>query len=72
MAETILKDTQLRLVFDMGLNEKGKQVFKFKNYSNVKTSASAESLLAAAAAIAELQTNTLFGVERNDSNMLQA
>lgn len=71
MAETILKETQLRLVFDMGLNEKGKQVFKFKNYNNVKTTATPDQLLNAAQALADLQTNILFGAERNDSNMLQ-
>ncbi|MCD7036114.1 DUF1659 domain-containing protein [Metabacillus sp. GX 13764] len=71
MAETILKETQLRLVFDMGLNEKGKQVFKFKNYNNVKTTSTPDQLLNAAQALANLQTNILFGAERNDSNMLQ-
>lgn len=72
MAETVILDSQLRLVFDMGLNEKGEPAVKYKNYNNIKTTATPEQLLQAAAAIAELQTETLLHVERNDSHQVMA
>ncbi|MFY0759384.1 DUF1659 domain-containing protein [Metabacillus dongyingensis] len=72
MAETIILDSQLRLVFDMGMDEKGEQVFKYKNYNNVKTTSTAEQLLQAATAITGLQTQILSHVERNDSHQVTA
>lgn len=72
MAETIILDSQLRLVFEAGVNEKGEPVFKSKNYNNVKTSATAEQLLEAANAITGLQTQSLAFVERNDSHQVTA
>ncbi|MBZ5752391.1 DUF1659 domain-containing protein [Metabacillus rhizolycopersici] len=70
MAAEVLLESQLRLVFDMGLDEKGKQIFKRKNYNNIKTSATADQLLQAAQAIGSLQTETLAFVERNDTNQI--
>jgi Protein of unknown function (DUF1659) len=70
MANEVLLETQLRLVFDMGMSENGKQIFKSKNYNNVKTSATADQLLQAAQAIAGLQTEVLAFVERDDTNQI--
>jgi hypothetical protein len=70
MANEVLLETQLRLVFDMGMGENGKQIFKSKNYNNVKTSATADQLLQAAQAIAGLQTEVLAFVERDDTNQI--
>ena len=70
MANEVLLETQLRLVFDMGMGENGKQIFKGKNYNNVKTSATADQLLQAAQAIAGLQTEVLAFVERDDTNQI--
>lgn len=70
MAQQVLIDSQLRLVFDMGMDENGKTIFKNKNYNNVKTSSTPEQLLQAAQAIAGLQTETLALVERNNSNQI--
>ncbi|PLR69447.1 MULTISPECIES: DUF1659 domain-containing protein [Bacillaceae] len=72
MAETIILDSQLRLVFEVGVDEKGEPVFKSKNYNNIKTSATAEQLLEAATAITGLQTQLLAHVERNDSHQVTA
>ena len=72
MAQQVLIDSQLRLVFDMGMDENGKTIFKNKNYNNVKTSATADQLLQAAQAIAGLQTETLALVERNNSSQITA
>ena len=51
----------------MGLDEKGKQIYKRKNYNNIKTSATADQLLQVAEAIGSLQTETLAFVERRDA-----
>ncbi|MFC0271716.1 DUF1659 domain-containing protein [Metabacillus herbersteinensis] len=72
MAEAYLLDSQLRLVYNVGIDEEGKAILKSKNYNNVKTTATAEQLLQAAQAIASLQTETLEAVERNDSQQLTA
>lgn len=68
MATTQLMDTQLRLVFDNGVDSKGKPVVKNKNFNNIDTNATAEELLQAAQAIASLQVKPLIAVERNDSH----
>ncbi|MDQ0229900.1 DUF1659 domain-containing protein [Metabacillus malikii] len=72
MAVETLLSSQLSLVFDMGVDENGKQITKRKNYNNVKTSANAEQLLQAAQAIVSLQTEALLHVERNDKNQISA
>lgn len=72
MAVSILKDTQLRLVFEDGVDLNGKTIYKNKNYNNIKTTATVDQLFAVAQAIVPLQTKTLFTVERNDSSDLAA
>ncbi|WP_299093762.1 DUF1659 domain-containing protein [uncultured Metabacillus sp.] len=72
MAVAAILDSQLSLVFDMGLDENGKAKTKRKNYNNVKTSATPDQLLQAAQAIVSLQTETLLYVERNDTNQITA
>ncbi|MTH53146.1 DUF1659 domain-containing protein [Bacillus mangrovi] len=71
MAQTILIDRQLRLVYDLGQNPEGKQVFKSKTYSNVKSSADADQMLAAAVILSGLQQYPLFAAERLDSNEIR-
>ncbi|WP_299093753.1 DUF1659 domain-containing protein [uncultured Metabacillus sp.] len=72
MAVAALLDSQLSLVFDMGLDENGKVKTKRKNYNNIKTSATPDQLLQVAQAIVSLQTETLLYVERNDTNQITA
>ncbi|MGM7721578.1 DUF1659 domain-containing protein [Metabacillus sp. Hm71] len=72
MAVAAILDSQLSLVFDMGLDENGKAKTKRKNYNNIKTSATPDQLLQAAQAIVSLQTETLLYVERNDTNQITA
>jgi len=67
MAVVQLVDSQLRLVFEAGIDEAGNPIYKNKNYNNIDTGATADQLLAAAQAIAGLQSKTLVHVERNDS-----
>ena len=67
MAQGMLKDTQLRLIFETGLNEHGEPVLKGKNYNNVKKEATADQVFQAALALSGLSSYTLNSVERNDS-----
>ncbi|MCV9884779.1 DUF1659 domain-containing protein [Metabacillus halosaccharovorans] len=70
MASQVILDSQLSLVFDMGMDEDGKVILKRKNYNNVKTTATPDELLQVAQALASLQTETLSSIERNDSNQI--
>ncbi|GIN86043.1 hypothetical protein J6TS2_24290 [Heyndrickxia sporothermodurans] len=72
MAEVLLKNASLRLVFDNGLDDKGKPVFKTKTFNNIRLSATPESLLQAANAIDSLTQKELFNVERNDQSDVKA
>jgi hypothetical protein len=70
MANVVIQDRQLRLVFENGVDEKGKPKYKSKNFNNIKMDADADALLDVAQAIADLQTLTLSHVEQNDSHLL--
>ncbi|MCH1625196.1 DUF1659 domain-containing protein [Fredinandcohnia quinoae] len=70
MAQAFIKDSQLRLVFEDGLDDKGKMTFKNKNYNNIKPTATSDGLYAVAEAIDGLQSRALVNVERNDSHLL--
>lgn len=72
MAVTMLMDSQLRLTYENGMDEKGNVLMKRKNYSNIKLTATPDQLLTAAQAIASLQTQSLLLVERNDTNQINA
>ncbi|MET1030582.1 DUF1659 domain-containing protein [Domibacillus tundrae] len=67
MAQATLMNSSLRLVFDNGVDENGKQVFKSKSYSNVKSAATPDQFSTAAAAIATLSSIPLASIERNDT-----
>ncbi|MBS2968607.1 DUF1659 domain-containing protein [Metabacillus sp. KIGAM252] len=71
MAQAVLTDRQLRLVYDLGLNMEGKQVFKAKTYSNVKPAADPDQLMATAVILSGLQKYPLFAAERLDTNEIQ-
>jgi hypothetical protein len=70
MAQSIISDSQLRLVFDMGVDENGKAIYKNKNFSNIKTSATTDGLFAVAQGLVSLQQHPVSAIERNDTNLL--
>ncbi|MGV3465470.1 MAG: DUF1659 domain-containing protein [Heyndrickxia sp.] len=72
MAETLLKESKLKLVFDNGVDGEGKQLFKNKTFSNIRLDSTADELQSAAQAIASLSQKALYGVERNDNSDVQA
>lgn len=67
MAQAIITDSKLRLVFETGLNGQGKPVHKSKTYSGVKQSAIADQLFTVGQAIAGLSSYPLAEINRNDS-----
>ncbi|PKR83810.1 DUF1659 domain-containing protein [Heyndrickxia camelliae] len=71
MAETLLKESKLKLVFDNGVDGEGKQLFKSKTFSNIRLDSTPDELQSAAQAIASLSQKALYGVERNDSSDVQ-
>jgi hypothetical protein len=70
MATAMISDSQLRLVFDMGVDAEGKPVYKNKNFSNIKTTATTDGLFAVAQGLAGLQQYPVTSIERNDKNLL--
>lgn len=67
MAMAMLKDSNIRLMFETGMDEKGEPIFKGKTYSNVRKEATADQVQQAALALGGLSANLLSSVERNDS-----
>ncbi|USK49912.1 DUF1659 domain-containing protein [Bacillus sp. CMF12] len=67
MAQAIIIDSKLRLVFETGLNGQGKPVYKSKTYNSVKQSATADQLFTVGQAIAGLSSYPLTEMNRNDS-----
>ena len=67
MAMAILKDSNMRLMFEAGVDEKGEPIFKAKTYRYVRKEATADQVQQAAVALGGLSTNLLSSVERNDS-----
>jgi Protein of unknown function (DUF1659) len=68
MAQEILTESRLRLVFEAGIDGKGKPIMKTKTFNNITKSATADQLYLAAQAIAALSSDLLYGVERSDSS----
>ncbi|WP_345240715.1 DUF1659 domain-containing protein [Pontibacillus salipaludis] len=70
MAITNTFRSQLQIVLEDGLDEKGNMTFKNKNFNNVKTEATADQLFAVANVLHPLQQRKLSGIERNDSSLI--
>lgn len=67
MAQGMLKDTQMRLIYETGVDEKGAPVYKGKTFNNVKKEATIDQIYQAGQAISGLCSYALNAVERNDS-----
>lgn len=70
MATATMKRTQLRLVFETGVDGEGNPMFRNKNLNNVKPETTADALHSIAISLASLQEHDLFEVERNDSSSI--
>jgi hypothetical protein len=72
MAQSTLVDSNLRLVFETGVNEKGETIFKGKMYSNLKHEATADQIYLTAQALGNLSNDPLYTVERTDRSDIMA
>ncbi|MFD2442792.1 DUF1659 domain-containing protein [Bacillus sp. CGMCC 1.16607] len=72
MAQSMLVESSLRLVYETGLNEKGEPIYKGKTYNNVKKEATVDQLFQVAQAIGTLSTDPIHAVERNDRSDITA
>jgi hypothetical protein len=72
MAQVMLAETSLKLIFEAGMNEKGEPVYKTKTFNNVKKEATADQLFQTAQALAVLCINPLNTVLRNDNSEILA
>jgi hypothetical protein len=67
VAQEVILDSRLRLVFETGMDEKGQPIYKTKTYGNIRKTATADELLQAGQALGGLCANPLVGIERADS-----
>lgn len=72
MAQAKLADSKLRLVFEAGMDEKGKPIYKAKTFNNVKKEATPDQLFQVAQALSVLCNDTLSRVERADNSEILA
>ncbi|QFT89820.1 hypothetical protein FIU87_14245 [Bacillus sp. THAF10] len=70
MAEFAVENVQLRLMYELGEDEKGKLMYRTKNYNNIRVQAEPASLLQAAGAISGLQTSPVYRVKRSELHFL--
>lgn len=67
MAQAIITGSKLRLSYEIGLDDKGKPIFKSKTYANVVEEATTDQLHQVGQALASLSNYPLSGMERNDT-----
>lgn len=70
MADYAVENVQLRLMYELGEDDKGKLLYRSKNYNNIKVDAEAAALLQAAEAISNLQTTPVSNVRRSELHFL--
>lgn len=67
MAQAMIKDSNLRLIYQTGLDTNGEPIFQAKSYNNVKKEATADQVHQVALALSALCSQPLSSVERFDS-----
>ncbi|MCR2820608.1 DUF1659 domain-containing protein [Lederbergia panacisoli] len=67
MAEAYLKATSLKLVFDYGMDENNKPIYKSKTFNNILRNSSADKLFQAAQAFSSLKSEPLWLIEKGDT-----
>lgn len=72
MAQAVVTASKLRLVFQVGMDDDGKPLFKAKTFSNIQKSATPDQLLQAAQALIGLSNDMLNNIERVENAELLA
>ena len=65
MAIKMTKDSKLRVIFETGLTEEGKPIFKTRSYSNVAEDVTPEQLQQVGEALASLSTYPMGGIQQS-------
>lgn len=72
MAVSYMEQSQLRLLFETGIDPESQEpIIKRKNFNNVKVEATAEDLYAVAETLTSLQQYDLYKVERVDHSAIE-
>ena len=72
MAETLLAESKLRLVFQTGINNDGKPILRAKTFGNIYKGVTADQLYKVTQAVVSLSEDQLSGAQRVDSSDLLA
>ena len=67
MAEAFLMATRLKIVFDHGLDEGNKPVYKSKTFNNINRNATSEQLYRASQALGSLMSEPIWAIEKSDT-----
>jgi hypothetical protein len=59
------KDSRLRVIFETGLSDEGKPIYKAKSYSNVAEGVTPDQLQKVGVALASLTTYPLGGIQQS-------
>jgi hypothetical protein len=65
MAIKMTRDSKLRVVFQTGLNEEGKPIYKTKSYPNVAEEVTPDQLQQVGEALASLSTYPMGGIQQS-------
>ena len=65
MAIKMTKDSKLRVIFETGLGEGGKPIYKTKSYSNVAEGVTPDQLSQVGEALASLSTYPMGGIQQS-------
>ncbi|TDQ41994.1 DUF1659 domain-containing protein [Aureibacillus halotolerans] len=66
MAQAVLKESQLELVIDDGIDEKGETVFSSKRYNSVNPEVSDDVLFQAGQYLSSLTSEEIVSIQRNN------
>ena len=72
MAETLLAESKLRLVFQTGIDNDGKPILRAKTFGNINKAVTADQLNQVTQAVVTLSADQLSGAQRMDSSDLIA
>ncbi|WP_338472516.1 DUF1659 domain-containing protein [Niallia sp. XMNu-256] len=66
MAILVAMDSKLRLVYETGIGEGGKPIYKAKSYGNIVEGVTANQLQQVAQALASLSNDPLSGIQQSE------
>lgn len=72
MAQAMLAQSKLRLVYQIGIDDKGMPIVRAKTLNNIKKEATANQLYQVAQALSVLCNDTLSNIERADNTEILA